>query len=324
MKAFVSGGTGFIGSHLVDALLARFPDSPPRCLIRSDERWLKDKPIEPVRGDLFDEDAILNGLRGCDTLFHLAAILKAPTQAALDRVNVDATERIFRLAQQAGIQRVIILSSLAASGPSQDRPRTEADTPDPTSMYGISKWAMEKRIHDIAPDSLPVTLIRPPVVYGPREDQVYTWFQMVNRGICPIVGRGESPKLSMVHVSDLVDGTLAAADADRAGVSTYFLSGPEIANWNRIRDLTLTILDRKAVTLYVPPAWVRRLAAATETAAGWFDHYPVFNREKADEMILEWTCSSDLARKELGYAPRYTLENGFTETLQWYREKKWL
>ncbi|MEX0594181.1 MAG: NAD-dependent epimerase/dehydratase family protein [Balneolaceae bacterium] len=324
MKAFVTGGTGFIGSHLVDALLEQYPDSPPRCLIRSDMRWLKGKPIEPVHGDLFDENAILEGLKGCDTLFHLAAILKAPTQEALDRVNVEATERLFQLALKAGVQRVLILSSLAASGPSKGRPRIETDTPVPTSMYGISKWAMEKRIHECAPTGLPVTLIRPPVVYGPREDQVYTWFQMVNRGICPIVGRGESPKLSMVHVSDLVEGTLTAAKTDRDGVSTYFLTGPEIANWNRLRDLTLTLLDKKAVTLYVPPSWVRRLAAVTETTAGWFGHYPVFNREKADEMILEWTCSSDLATQELGYSPRYTLDNGFKETLQWYQEKEWL
>lgn len=324
MKAFVTGGTGFIGSHLVDALLEQYPGVSPRCLIRSGERWLKGKPVEPVRGDLFDEEAIREGMKGCDTLFHLAAILKAPSQAALDRVNVEATERLFRLALEAGVRRIIILSSLAASGPSQGRPRTEADTPKPTSMYGISKWTMEKRIHALAPAGLPVTIVRPPVVYGPREDQVYTWFQMVNRGICPIVGRGEAPRLSMVHVSDLVEGTLTAARADREGVSTYFLTGPEIANWNRIRDLTLTLLDRKAVTLYVPPTWVRRLAAVTETAAGWFGHYPVFNREKADEMILEWTCSSDKATNELGYTPRYSLENGFKETLQWYREKKWL
>ncbi|MGM0507105.1 MAG: NAD-dependent epimerase/dehydratase family protein, partial [Bacteroidota bacterium] len=168
MKAFVTGGTGFIGSHLVDALLKQYPDTPPRCLIRSGERWLKGKPIEPVPGDLFDEDAIRDGLKGCDTLFHLAAILKAPSQTALNRINVEATERLFKLALEAGVQRVVILSSLAASGPSQGRPRTEADTPEPTSMYGISKWAMEKRVHELAPPELPVTLIRPPVVYGQR------------------------------------------------------------------------------------------------------------------------------------------------------------
>lgn len=324
MKAFVTGGTGFIGSHLVDALLDRYPDSPPRCLIRSKRRWLQDRPIEAVEGDLFDEEALRAGMQGCDTLFHLAAILKAPTQAELDRVNVDATEQLMKIAIESGVQRIVILSSLAASGPSNERPRTESDKPRPTSMYGISKWKMEQRIHDISSGERPITIIRPPVVYGPREDQVYTWFQIVNRGVCPIVGDGESPELSMVYITDLIDGILAAGRSDREGVSTYFITGPDIAKWNRLRDWTLNYLNRRAVTLYVPPSWVRRLAAVTETTAGWFGQYPVFNREKADEMILEWTCSSDLAESEIGYHPRIPLEEGLKKTIQWYQQNNWL
>jgi len=324
MKAFVTGGTGFIGSHLADRLIADSRYTEVRCLVRTREKWLADQPYIRIDGDLNNLDALRRGMDGADTLFHIAAIVKAPTRAEFQRANVDATEHLIRLAASAGVRKVIVLSSLAAAGPSNGIPLTESDPMRPVSMYGESKREMEEMVQNLAPHDLSITIIRPPVVYGPRENQIFTWFQMVNRGFCPIVGDGYDPKLSLVHVEDLIDGILLAASTSHQSVHTYFITGPEITHWNRIRELTCNILGKHPFTFYIRSGWVRRIATLVEKTASLAGIYPVLNQEKANEMILEWTCSGKKAERDLHFRPRITLEEGLRDTLDWYKSNNWL
>jgi len=324
MKAFVTGGTGFIGSHLADALLDHSDYSEVRCLIRNDRKWLKDKDITPVRGDLDDLPMLREAVRDADVIFHIAGRVMAPTYRELERANVDATENVLRVAQKAGVPRVIILSSLAAVGPSNGRPATEEDPLKPVSNYGRSKKQMEMRIREIADDKTAITILRPPAVYGPREDQIYSFFKMADNRICPIIGNGEKPKISMVYVSDVVQGILKAAKKTAPGIRTYFLTDNTPHTWNEIRNITTRVLDKKNIPIYVKPGFVQKIAGTIEKAASFFGIYPVLNREKAKEMILEWTCSSKKASNELGYTPRYTLEEGISRTIHWYQRHHWL
>lgn len=324
MKAFVTGGTGFIGSHLSERLIASDNYSEVRCLVRSREKWLQGKDFRKISGDLQDFEALSKGLEGADVLFHIAAIVKAPDKKSFTRANVDATENLLRLARKKGVKNIIILSSLAAAGPSNGTPLTEEAPMKPVSMYGESKKEMEERIRNIAEADESIKIIRPPAVYGPREDQIFTFFQTYSKGICPMVGNGFQPELSMVYVSDLVDGIMLAADKKDAGVHTYFISGDGVHNWNQIRRITGTVLGKKAIPVKLKPAWVKKLAAISEDSASLFGKYPVLNREKAREMILEWTCSSAKAEKELSYSPAVSLEEGISRTLHWYKKHNWL
>ena len=324
MNAFVTGGTGFIGSHLVDSLIEDKKFSKVKCLVRSDAKWLKNKPIEIVSGDLQAVRTIEQALTDVDVIFHIAAIVKAPTQKEFDFANVEATENIIRMAKRTGVNKLVILSSLAAAGPSNSRPVTEKDPMKPISMYGESKRRMEKMIHRRVDGDLSVTILRPPAVYGPREDQIYTLFKMMKFGIAPIVGDGENPKLSIVYVKDVVQAILKAADEQKPGIKTYFISGDRITNWNEIREIVTTVLGKKNVAIHLKPSWVKKIAGAVETTASFFGTYPVINKEKANEMILEWTCSDQKAQNELGYQPEYTLEEGISRTLRWYKKHQWL
>ena len=323
MKAFVTGGTGFIGSHLVDDLLEHSDYSEVKCLIRSDEKWLKGKPITKVKGDLHSVNAIRNALSDIDVVFHIAAIVKAPTQNEYDLANVDATETLLRIAEKEGVKKIVILSSLAASGPSNGAPKSEEDPMKPVSMYGKSKKKMEKSVHKIASDKLSVTILRPPAVYGPREDQIYTLFKMMNNRITPVVGNGSEPKLSLVYVKDVVQAIIKAAEQTEPGVNTYFVSS-HITCWNEIKQISEIVLGKSTVQVKLKPNWVLKIAGLIETTATFFGTYPVVNREKANEMILEWTCSFDKAKKELGYEPEFTLEEGISRTLHWYKKEGWL
>lgn len=323
MKVFITGATGFIGSHLADALLED-PQNEVRCLVRSDLKWLRDKGVVPVMGDLHDLPALRKGLEGADVVFHLAALVKAPKPEIFFRTNVEATENIIRMAQKAGVPKMVILSSLAAAGPSFQKPVTEADPLMPVSMYGQSKKEMEEMIHQVAGPRDSVTIIRPPAVYGPREENILSFFKIASRGICPIVGSGKTNRISMVHVADVVQALLLAWDQTETGVHTYFVSGPEVYTWNEIKDATAQALGRKLITLPLPPKVVSLVGSLTESVASLAGSYPIMNRDKAREMTLQWTCSTQKIRHELGFRPVYGIREGLADTISWYRRHRWL
>ena len=153
MKAFITGGTGFVGSHLVEALIVSNTYSEIRCLVRSTDKWLTGLKFERVKGDLFDLKAIEKGLDGVDIVFHTAAVLRASTKKEFTQANVEATETLIRLAQKKGVKNFVVLSSLAATGPSNGTRVTEISELNPISMYGESKKEMEMVIQQIASTS---------------------------------------------------------------------------------------------------------------------------------------------------------------------------
>lgn len=324
MKAFVTGGTGFIGSHLVEALI----DSPDfkevRCLVRSEPKWLSGLPFKTMKGDLNDLKALGKGLEGVDVLIHVAAIVKASSKKEFTQANVEATENLVRLAQKRGVHNIVILSSLAAVGASNGSPKKESDPMQPVSMYGKSKKEMEERVRSAAKKGDSMKIVRPPAVYGPREDQIYSFFKSCSKGICPIVGDGNNPRLSMVYVSDLVNGILLAIQKKDPGVHTYFISGEGTHSWNEIKGVTSKVLNKKLIPLKIQPGIVKKAAAVIENVASLFGTYPVVNKEKANELILEWTCTSEKAEKELDYRPKVSLAEGISRTIHWYKMHNWL
>lgn len=324
MKAFVTGGTGFIGSHLVEALLDSDQYSEVRCLVRNKEKWLNGLNYKKISGDLNNFKALSNGLENADVLFHVAAIVKAPTKKEFTRANVEATENLVRLAQKKGVKNIVLLSSLAAAGPSNGSPKTENDPMKPVSMYGQSKKEMEHRVKQIATKSDSIKIIRPPAVYGPREDQIFSFFKSCSRGICPIIGDGNNPRVSMVYVSDLVDGIVTAANITDTGIHTYFISGEGTHSWNEIRSVTSKVLGKRTIPLKIKPNLVKKAASVIENISSLFGIYPVVNKEKANELILEWTCSSQKAQNEIGYVPQTSLAEGISRTIHWYKIHNWL
>lgn len=324
MKAFVTGGTGFIGSHLTDALIESDTFTEIRCLIRNNEKWLKDKDFTRVKGDLNDLPVLKKAVQDVDVIFHIAGRVKAPTYEELEQANVEATENLLRIARQAEVPKIVVLSSLAAVGPSKNGPITEDASMNPVSMYGKSKKQMEQVIHELADEETSITILRPPAVYGPREQQIYSFFKMINNRICPIIGDGKHPKISMVYVGDVVNGIFKAVNQQTPGVHTYFITGPKIYTWDEIRGTTTKVLGKKSIPVYVKPKYVEKIAGTVEKAASFFGIYPVLNRDKAKELILEWTCSSEKAQRELGYTPQYSLGEGISRTIHWYQRHHWL
>ena len=332
MKAYITGGTGFIGSHLVERLVDQ--GYHVTCLIRktSNLRWLsqllntKSSQVHVVMGDLHDTDILTQHVRDVDLVFHLAGLTKAPDTTTYDRVNAEGTEHLTKACLGAGasLDRFVYCSSLAAVGPSRDAtPNTEDVTPQPLTDYGSSKLKGEMIVREYA-DRLPVTIIRPPAVYGPREADIFLFFQMINRGVIPILGDADK-LLSLVHVKDLVAGIYTAAVFERAIGETYFLTDGDIHTWRGIERVIADALEKRPIQVKVPFFLLDFISIFTEIAAKITRQAPTLNRQKVQDLKQRfWICDSTKAQQELDYRPTYSLQNGIQETADWYRANGWL
>lgn len=328
MKALVTGATGFIGSHLVDALVSHGVEV--RCLVRrqSDRRWLLGKPVEFVEGSLTEPASLPAAVQGVDVIYHVAGLVAARSEAEFMRGNRDATVNLVRAALRHAphLQRFLFLSSLAAVGPapSLSEPVTEHTPSHPITAYGRSKRAAEEYVLSVA-DRLPVTVVRPPAVYGPRDAATLPFFRSVRLGFAPLIGFREK-YLSLVHVRDLVRGILLAAASERAIGQAYFISSEEYYTWMQLTEAARVAVGRRRVWRpRVPHAVVMGIASVAEVAGWLAKRPPVFDFEKGLDIVQAyWICSPERALQELGYCQTVGLVEGMKETVAWYREHGWL
>ena len=326
--AFVTGGTGFIGSHLIEELLRR-GYREVRALVRSEPRWLDGLDVVQVRGQLADTPELRHALRGVDYVFHVGGVTRARDWETFEKANVDDPMLLLRLLEEENptVTKVLMTSSLAAVGISDSAVATESVPLRPVSEYGRSKERMERalrRYHENN-DALPIVIVRPPAVYGPREADIFAFFKTLSRGIAPVVGSGNEPALTLVHVRDLVRGMADAAESDATTGRTYFIGSDRPYSWNEIKDVAGKALGRRALTIAVPEALVGPVGAAVELFGRLTGTYPPLNREKAREIRDACKiCSSERARRDLGYVQQVGLAEGIDETVRWYRANGWL
>jgi nucleoside-diphosphate-sugar epimerase len=326
MQALVTGGNGFIGSFLIEALLAQ--GHTVRCLIRktSNLRWIEKLPIEFVYGDVNAPETLTAPVQGCDWVVHLGGVTRARDEAGYLSVNATGTQNLLRACSRENpqLKKFVLVSSLAAVGPTiYFLPATEDWDPAPISPYGRSKAAAEKITLSFR-RKLPVTIVRPPAVYGPRDVDVFEIFKYVKWGIKPRIA-GFKRLTSIIYVQDLVDGIILAAEKPEATGQTYFLSGDGFFGWEDIANAVEWALGKRAVSLPVPLGLMRGMAIFSEFFARFSRRPALLNREKIREMEqVAWICDNQKAKTELGFQPKFSLERGCLITANWYRAQGWL
>ncbi|MBM4166817.1 MAG: SDR family NAD(P)-dependent oxidoreductase [Ignavibacteria bacterium] len=326
MLALVTGGNGFIGSHLVEHLLQR--GYSVRCLVRktSNLQWLKNFSVEYVYGDLFDNDALKNAVQNVDLIFHSAGITKAKTKEEYFRGNQFATRNFLEqvLQHNPNIKRFVHVSSQAAVGPSfSETPIDESVPFHPITTYGKSKMEAEKECQKFF-DRFPITICRPPAVFGERDKDVFEFFKTMNSGIQPTIGFNQK-KVSLIHVSDVVDGIILAGESANSDKKTYFISSEQTYTWEEIGTITSRILGKKAFRIVIPESIVIAIFAFGEIVSRFSSKPSIINLEKAKDITQQyWTCSVENAKRDLGFRQRLSLEEGIRKTVQWYRNAQWL
>lgn len=326
MKILVTGATGFIGSHLVELLLKK--NFTVRCLLRktSNPVWLKDLPVELVYGDLFDMAALRQAVQDVQYVYHSAGLTKAKTEEEYFRGNSLGTKNLLDALKEynPGIRRFVLLSSQAAAGPSPTKdPINEEVLPHPITSYGRSKLAAEHECHSAA-ETIKCTIVRPPVVYGPRDKDVFEFFHTVSRGLQPMAGLSEK-FVSMILVSDLIRGTVMAAESEKAVGQTYFISSKAVYGWREIGEITRHVLDKSVLRIRIPEPGIYAIAAVAELMARFSSRPALINFEKARDMVQNyWTCDSTKAKRDFGFEQEVSLEEGIRSTVEWYKRAGWL
>jgi nucleoside-diphosphate-sugar epimerase len=315
----VTGGSGFIGSHLVDRL--SFCGEHVRCLLRRKNYQGLPRQVEPAFGELISGAGLEEALHGVDTVIHLAGVTKALTVEDYYAGNARATENLARATAGRGI-RLVHVSSLAAAGPSPDgTPLGEDAAPHPLTHYGKSKLAAERVVRELVPDAV---IVRPPVVYGPRDTDVFRILKPLSQGIAFQLGGGER-WFSAIYVKDLIDGLIAAARAAQAAGRTYFLANSKPVSWGELCAATARVTGRKARILRVPGPVAYAAGWCAEMGARLTGKPGIVSREKVREAQCSyWTCDTRRAAEEIGFEARTPLDAGLAETLAWYREAGWL
>ncbi len=322
----VTGASGFVGSHLVDKLLAE--GHHVKCILRStsSRQWLKDKNVEIIDCGLFDRENLKKVLKDVDYIFHIAGVVKAKREEEYYKGNLESTKVLLEVTAEVSpkIKRFVITSSQTACGPSlHGIPCNEETKEHPITTYGNSKLAQELLAKSFM-NIIPITIIRPPAVFGPRDTEVYLIFKTYKAGLYTLIGFDDK-HLNLIHVKDLVDGIYLSSISENSINKTYFIASEELYTWPQVGEAIKKAMGRGAVTIRLPHSLVYTVAAFAQFFAMFSSKPATFNLEKARDFVqANWTCDVSKAKNDFGFSQKINLEEGIKETIDWYREMKWL
>lgn len=333
MRALVTGATGFVGSHVAEALLRRGVEVT--ALVRSPGKasFLTQLGVRQVRGDLHDRTALIEAAQGQDAIFHVAGLIAARDEAGFRAGNREGTANLIAAIRDslpsglaAESPRFVYVSSMAAGGPStRGRPLQGHEPPAPVTTYGRSKLEGEQVVRE---SGLPWTIIRPPMVYGPRDSEVLRVFRLTRTGLVPVFGDG-TQELSAIYGPDLAEALVAAATAEAAPGRTYYACHPEIfTSRTFVQTVGRVVLPpgSREIRVLPLPLWLARgaltMAGAAARLAG---QATILNPDKANEFYQDaWTGDPGPLMRDTGWRPSHGIETGLAATAQWYREQGWL
>jgi nucleoside-diphosphate-sugar epimerase len=324
--ALVTGANGFVGSHLCQNLLAN--GYHVRGLVRatSNLQFIEKLNLELIYGDISNPLSLPPAVSGVDYIFHPAGLVRARNRETFFRVNQVGTRNLVEsvLKHNTNLKRLVHISSQAAAGPSDSlKPKTESDPPNPVSAYGDSKLASENEVLE-SKDKIPVTIIRPPAVYGPRDIDIYKFYKIAKLGINPRLGV-EPHYVSLVHVADLVECIRMAAENDKAAGQTFFAANRDYYDIDHLIGIMADCMNSKTVDIAIPVGVARCLAFTIEKIFELLNKMPPLSRDKLNELAQKyWICSSDKAANLLGWTASVPIKKGIEETYKWYKENRWL
>jgi nucleoside-diphosphate-sugar epimerase len=330
MIAVVTGSSGFIGSHLVDALLQR--GATVRALVRdTTPNQALDPRVQRSTVDLLDDRSVreADAWEGATHVFHLAGVTKRRTLAEFRDGNVIPTANVLAAVAaraESAPPRVILVSSQAAAGPalSSTRPVREDDPPRPIEAYGQSKLEAELATRQFD-DRIPVSIVRPASVYGPRDRDFLRAFRLAARTVA-IHAVPRDNLFSIVHVADLVRALLLVAERTESAGRTYFVANEAPTTWRELyADVARAAFAKRALELQLPRPVLTAAGLAGDLVSALTGWHSLANGNKTKLARPRWwLCDASRARDELAWSPEIPLQEGVRETYLWYLDAGWM
>ena len=324
---FVTGASGFIGSHLVDALLQRH--CTVHCLVRrtSDLRWLDRTKVQIHYGDLEGTFSLEKCLQKTDYVFHCAGLTIAKTRQEFFRVNATACQSLYEQCVKYGkhLKRIVHVSSLASVGPAlPDLPVDENTPTRPLTYYGKSKLAGEEIAHKFS-SSLPLVILRPPVVYGPREVNFFAFIDAIAKGWNLKIGPDDRV-LSLIYITDLVQAMLLAAihpvSGKDGGKGVYFITDGNCYRWKDLVEIVAKTLNVRPRSIRIPDGLLAFIGLMLEFISIYQKKAPLLDSQRViDIRQSTWTASSKKFFDRFEFQPQYDFQKGLEETVNWHKKQ---
>jgi len=325
-STLVTGATGFIGSHLVDALLER--GCKVHCIVRdtSNLQWLDTSRVNLHRADLHQPEKYQESLSEVDYVFHCAGITRAKNRHEYLHNNARVGIPFYRSCVEHGkqIKGVVHVSSLAAVGPTPPAQKVDEETPcHPLTYYGKSKLTGEEIALGYASE-LPIVVLRPPVVYGEREVNFFSYLKAIQWRLAIKIG-SEPRTLSLIHVTDLVEAMIRAAAAPDPDRNIFFITDGQVYSWDDVAQAAMQALEVRAQTVIIPVSLMGFAAMISEFLAKMRNRTPLLDRQRMiDLRQSSWTASSERFFDHYSFQPRLNLHQGLKQACAWYKQQGWL
>jgi len=324
VKTFITGGTGFIGSHLINYLINK-KNTEIFALIRNLNKlkWLEGLNIHFLEGSLLSIPSLPSDI---DIIFHIAGLTKTNKSGDYYTVNQQGTASLFQalLSQKVFPKKIICLSSIAASCPScKGKPVKEYSPPDPVTPYGKSKLQGEIEALKFK-DKFSIVIIRVGAVFGPRDKDFLSYFKIINKGILPSVAL--KPRLlSFCYVKDLVKALDLCTQKNLESGEIINIADPTPYTWDEFGQAAGIALGKTLRKIKIPLPFIYTVSLFSELAGKISRNPSILNRHKFREMKQQgWIVDTKKATEKLSFQPQYSLQEAVRETVDWYIEQGWL
>jgi nucleoside-diphosphate-sugar epimerase len=312
-RVLVTGATGFLGSHIAEVLVQQ--GFTVRATVRpsSSTKWLENLTLEKVNVSFNNEADLQRACEGVDVVVHNAGITRAKNDAEFFEVNTNATERLAKAAIKAKVSRFIFISSLEARGP--DGFTTAI------SAYGKSKLEAEQRLTNLQ-NEIEMIFLRPAGVYGPRDTDLLTLFQVAKYGFLTVPAT--DGKLQPVHGRDVAEAVLAAINS-KAQLGPFDVAAPQTYSWQDMASALESAMNKKLRVLNIPKEVFLGAGYASEGFSKLLNQAPKLDRRRAKSLAYySYTCDTTPFKNTYGWQARISLQEGLTETAAWYKQRGWL
>ena len=319
MKAFVTGGSGFIGQHVVRKLIARGYEVAALARSETSQAIVESLGATAVPGDITDMQSLRQGMAGSDVVFHIAAWYKlgSPDWMQAEPINVGGTRKVLRVAHELGVPKIVYTSTIAVFGDTQGElvDETYYQSGPFLTHYDRTKWLAHYKVAVpfIEKEGAPIIIVMPGAVYGPGDTSaIGDMMRLFHQGLPAVPG----PEMTVTyaHVEDIAEGHILAAEKGKIGES-YILAGPAIPLGEMV-DFWAHLTGKPSPSLRIPTAWLRPFAPIVGLLESLIPLPPTFTREAIASLGATYIARSDKARAELGWQTR-PLQTGMLETFEW-------